>query len=385
MSTSLRAIWRPIILTAAAAVALAGFLPVPAAQAATAITYRIAVLGDSWASGEGNKPYAAGTTDDVYGCHRSKNAWFYQVVLPNGNTVREEYDKGFASIQFLACQGATSHNILTDTQGKPAEGPQLDRMSSSVTTVFLSISGNDLKFADILGSCANKSAADCTKVANTARSNAFPDAISRLKTTIKKIHAVAPTAEIILTGYAPVVSAGSQFFKESWSVLHDLALDYVSAEKAAVGVLDDTINVKFANIASSFEDHPDGAPNQASWFYGFEVNINTASGWSTRTLHPNEKGEVAIAKVASTKVLAPFSCPAKVSKGSSASVECVKTIQRALNAWTAAAKELTFAPLTVDGDFGSKTEAAVKAFQGYEGLSKSGIVDSLTKAFLLTK
>jgi lysophospholipase L1-like esterase len=377
--------WRPIILTAAAAVGLAGLLPAPAAQAATVVTYRIAVLGDSWAAGEGNGSYIGGTGKDVTGCHRSANAWIYRVVLPGGNTVRQEMDKGFASLQFLACQGGTTYNVLTDTQGDPAEAPQLSRMASNVTTIFLSVSGNDLKFGDILGACANTSAADCKKTADAARSGAFPTAVSRLKTTIKKIHAAAPTAEIVLTGYAPVVSEGSKFFKESWSVLHDLALDYVAAEKAAVGVLDDTINVKFANIAPDFAGHADGAPNQASWFFGFEVDLRTSTKWATRTVHPNEKGEVAIAKVASTKVLTPFSCPATVSKESHAPVECVKTIQRALNAWTAAAKELTFAPLTVDGDFGAKTEAAVKAFRHYEGLSKSGVVDSMTKAFLFTK
>jgi lysophospholipase L1-like esterase len=256
-------------------------------------------------------------------------------------------------------------------------------MWSTATHILLSISGNDLKFAQILGDCAMKRASECQTVADAARANGFGGVIDKLKSTITKIHLKAPTAEIVLTGYAPVVSAGSEFFPGSWAVLRDLALDYVAAEKAAVGVLDNTMNIKFADIAPSFAGHADGAPNQASWFYGFEIDLRTPTGLSTRTLHPNEKGEVAIAKVATTKVLKPFSCPTLVKSG--ATGECVKQIQRSLNAWNNYTKSLSFAALTVDGDFGAKTVAAVKAFQDYKNLTVDGIVGSATKAVLFDK
>jgi hypothetical protein len=380
VKTSHRAILRPILLTAAAAVAFAGFLPAPAAQAAAA-TYRIAILGDSWASGEGNDPYAAGTGTAVTGCHRSLNAWAYQVVLPDGHTVRTDYDNGTASVQFLACQGATTSNI-TDFS-LHGEGPQLDRMFSTVTHVFVSISGNDLDFASILTQCALKSAVNCQPVADRARNVGIPAAIANLKQTMQKVHLKAPTAEIVLTGYAPVVSSNSLLFTSSYGVLRDLALDFVAAQKAAVGVLDNTMNIKFADIAPTFAGHADGAPNNESWFYGFEYDSRTASGVSTRTLHPNALGEVGIAKVATTKVLKPFSCPTLVKSG--ATGECVKQVQRSLNAWNSYTTKLSFAALTIDGDFGPATLAAVKAFQKYRGLTADGIVGPATKADLFDK
>jgi lysophospholipase L1-like esterase len=284
-------------------------------------------------------------------------------------------------VQFLACQGATTSNITGFSLH--GEGPQLDRMFSTVTHVFISISGNDLNFASILGQCATKSAAECQVVADRARRVAIPAAIANLKQTLQKVHAKAPTAEIILTGYAPVVSSGSLFFMSSASVLNALANDYVAEQKSAVGVLDDTMNIKFADIAPIFVGHADGAPNQASWFYGFEWDSRTESQLSTRTLHPNEKGEVAIAKVVNSKVLKPFSCPTLVKSG--ATGECVKQIQRSLNAWNAYTSSLSFAKLTIDGDFGPATLAAVKAFQKYRGLTADGIVGSATKADLFDK
>lgn len=86
------------------------------------------------------------------------------------------------------------------------------------------------------------------------------------------------------------------------------------------------------------------------------------------------KGEVGIAKVATAKVLKPFSCPTLVQTG--ATGECVKQIQRSLNAWGASPQ------LTVDGDFGPATKAGVIAFQGKHSLTKDGIVGPATKAIL---
>jgi lysophospholipase L1-like esterase len=295
--------------------------------------------------------------------------------------VKSAYDSGDASVQFLACQGATTSNI-TDFS-LHGEGPQLDRMTSTVTHIFVSISGNDLNFASILSQCALVSAANCQPVADHARQVGIPAAIANMKQTLQKVHAKAPTAEIILTGYAPMVSSNSLFFTSSYGVLQDLALDFVAAQKAAVGVLDNTMNIHFADIQPAFAGHADGAPNNESWFFGFEFDSRTESKLSTRTLHPNEKGEVAIAKVVTTKVLKPFSCPSLVKSG--ATGDCVKQIQRSLNAWNAYTSKLSFATLTIDGDFGAKTLAAVKAFQTYRGLTSDGIVGPATKADLFDK
>lgn len=56
----------------------------------------------------------------------------------------------------------------------------------------------------------------------------------------------------------------------------------------------------------------------------------------------------------------------------------VRALQKELNAWSPALR------LTVDGIFGQVTESAVKQYQQAADLPVSGVVDSLTAAFLLT-
>ncbi|MGV8849153.1 MAG: peptidoglycan-binding protein [Propionibacteriaceae bacterium] len=373
MKTSPLARLRPILLTVAAAIAFAGFLPAAPAHAAAA-TYRIAILGDSWAAGEGLSPYVANEGGGDTGCHRSLIAWYNNVVLPNGKSVRQTYDSGDASVQFLACTGAVTSDITSTTRLN--EGPQLDRMFSTTTHVFLSISGNDLGFAQILDFCYTEPVASCANWTNLIRAHDFPIMKDRLTATIKAIHKKSPTAEIILTGYANPVGPGATPWANSWTLIRDLASDYNALEKSVVSTLDDTINIKFADIKASFAGHEDGSVNP----YFFRA---IDPFWPWRRLHPNLLGADAISRVVTTKVLKPFSCPTLVKSG--ATGECVKQIQRSLNAWNNYTTQLSFPALTIDGDFGAKTLAAVKAFQKYRGLTADGIVGSATKADLFDK
>jgi peptidoglycan hydrolase-like protein with peptidoglycan-binding domain len=54
-----------------------------------------------------------------------------------------------------------------------------------------------------------------------------------------------------------------------------------------------------------------------------------------------------------------------------ASGEAVRQLQRAL-------KDLGYDPGSIDGQFGSHTEAAVKAFQGRSGIAVDGVVGEIT-------
>ena len=58
----------------------------------------------------------------------------------------------------------------------------------------------------------------CQPVAERARTAGIPAAVANLKQTLRKVHAKAPDAEIILPGYAPVVSSHSAFFTSSYGV-----------------------------------------------------------------------------------------------------------------------------------------------------------------------
>jgi peptidoglycan hydrolase-like protein with peptidoglycan-binding domain len=58
-------------------------------------------------------------------------------------------------------------------------------------------------------------------------------------------------------------------------------------------------------------------------------------------------------------------------------------LQRRLNQWISAAKPVGLGPLAVDGIFGPRTAAAVRAYQRAHGLAVDGIVGPHTWGRLL--
>ncbi|MEV4134246.1 SGNH/GDSL hydrolase family protein [Dactylosporangium sp. NPDC049742] len=105
-------------------------------------------LGDSFSSGESNRPYQLGTAvPGVNECHRSSRAYpnLLRTSLPAGTP-----------FEFHACSGAVVDNMTTT--GRWTEPKQLSWLSDDATRhgiglVTLTIGGNDLGFADVLTYC----------------------------------------------------------------------------------------------------------------------------------------------------------------------------------------------------------------------------------------
>ena len=99
-------------------------------------------LGDSFSSGEGNPPFEYETdTDDTNECHRSMSAYprLLQSVLNLGPTA------------FVACSGATTHNVLNGQWNEP---PQVNALSENTDLVTMTVGGNDVGFATYATNCA---------------------------------------------------------------------------------------------------------------------------------------------------------------------------------------------------------------------------------------
>ena len=349
---------RPLVIAAVAGALSVAVLPAQQAQAAT-VTYQISTLGDSWASGEGNPPYSSDPA-----CDRSNNSWSHQVKLPNGHTVDYSISTGSATLQVLACQGATTANITDKSQvidGTWTRVPQIGPANVHATHVFLSISGNDMDFGYIMENCFQA----CQGTINQARPK-ISAAMKGLTRDIKMIHTNAPQAQIILTGYAPLVGVDS-YWKDNATLLKSFALEFNAEEKATVKSLQNLgIDVDFVDLVPTFAGHGDGDVSKA-WILPPDFGTRYA-------LHPNRDGVAEIARLVSKVVEQPFtgSCSGNVSSGMTGN--CVREVQNHLNAWGSS--------LTVDGDFGAKTKAAVVAFQKAHKLSADGIVGPKTKAAL---
>jgi hypothetical protein len=167
---------------------------------------------------------------------------------------------------------------------------------------------------------------------------------------------------VLVPGYAPLVGPNAAFFPATHNILKDFALEYNTAERLAVDAFRTTsFNVKFVSLLPSFLTHADG-DTAGAWL--FPVTGGDKSG------HPNSTGTTQIAKLVSPLVQLPYgTCPTNIQKGMKGI--CVEEVQTHLKAYGYS--------LAVDGDFGTKTEAAVMAFQRSVALADDGIVGPKTK------
>jgi hypothetical protein len=216
----------------------------------------VVALGDSYSSGEGTSapdgseffrgsdhhgkatPHEDGETiPDRNACHRSYDAWPYQIDIPgvpgadSARALVQAKDPR-VDFQLLACAGAEWPNIVhSNTTGalqQYGERTQLDRgfLDSNTTLVTMTIGGNDIGFGPIINGCVQLSlaaiapaVADCEHAA--APSNEYEGTYgqmvdSRLAAlpaqvtqTLQQIRNSADNARIVLLGYPTLFETGS--------------------------------------------------------------------------------------------------------------------------------------------------------------------------------
>jgi lysophospholipase L1-like esterase len=129
------------VLVIGFAVALGMAVPIASAETSRFTPVpKLVVLGDSFASGEGNAPYQPGTDTSANRCHRSDAA--YGPLLAGA---------GLVALQaFRACSGATTQNLLA---GQYNEGPQIDHIVGDTDVVTVQALGNDIGFGRLAGLC----------------------------------------------------------------------------------------------------------------------------------------------------------------------------------------------------------------------------------------
>ncbi|RFS82483.1 PKD domain-containing protein [Actinomadura spongiicola] len=97
-------------------------------------------LGDSYQAGTGTEEY----TGD---CHRSK--WSHISLL-------DAEGSGPKPLAFVACEGATSHDLYRSMNGEPPQADAVLDNAGSIRVTTLGIGGNDLEFGPLITRCVTR-------------------------------------------------------------------------------------------------------------------------------------------------------------------------------------------------------------------------------------
>lgn len=167
------------------------------ATTATPATLQVALIGDSYAAGDGGGSYLSSTDTRRNSCHRSAAA-----MLAGTPGVR---------VRNLACSRATTGN-LTGSQQVPMEvPPQLGELARHRDdAVVVMIGGNDIDFSGMIQACV-VDVEDCSS--NTRLVERVDALLHELRPELESAYAAigrTTTAEVIIPAYPQLFSLPSE-------------------------------------------------------------------------------------------------------------------------------------------------------------------------------
>jgi len=122
-------------------------------EGVTADGNSLVIMGDSYSSGEGTKDYLPETDVVDADCHRSSKTYLVPLM--------ENHD---IDVDILACSGAETPDFAAPRADRAsAQFTQLDSLDRLPGAVVMSIGGNDVGFAEIVGKCFIPSKDGCAK------------------------------------------------------------------------------------------------------------------------------------------------------------------------------------------------------------------------------
>jgi lysophospholipase L1-like esterase len=298
---------------------------------------RYVALGDSFSSGEGNKPFDPSTdhagligTSDT--CHRSQKV-AYSLMLRSIDTGPGVPVPSYQD--FVACSGAQSQALFAPNQDNTSELPQILRLSKQygrVGLVTMTMGGNDVGFGPIIrkcllraqswqswllapiavvpsGSCQSQELQHGLDIAlnwidGTRADNHNP---LNLKQVYRLLHKVAPYARILILGYP---------HEFQWHYGHDCVhIDAADLDWANRQLTDRLNNVIRANVQAAggavqyvdtvpyFAQYPQCGGSGTSAFWGVDHSLGSdIQGY----FHPNFWGQQQLARAVLDKLSNPL-------------------------------------------------------------------------------
>ncbi|WPB59143.1 SGNH/GDSL hydrolase family protein [Xylophilus sp. GOD-11R] len=241
-------------------------------------------MGDSFSSGHGTEAYP-----DMSQCSRTRYSYPNLWALRHGQ-------QGFT---FVACQGATTDNVLRTAQTEQGEiRPQIEAVTAATQIVTITIGGNDTGFSGIADACAiseifDRDKASCLrKIENVLDMvqgyQLLPDNTTFYQHLLRTYQAIrgraSPTAAIFVLGYPQLYylptdleAIGPNTRRKVNELMVEMnAVIRRAAEDAGVTFV--TADVRFAGHGAAW-DNPNGA-----WINNITLEDSHSS------LHPNIDG-----------------------------------------------------------------------------------------------
>ncbi len=264
-------------------------------------------LGDSFSSGEGVEPFAAGTAIPLMNkCHRSTYA-YPQLIAGTSPKIPSLGSNGFR-----ACSGAVTEHITDAPQWN--EGTQLDLPvwpDPTTQLVTLTIGGNNIGFSQVIKTCAWP-LNDCTAAFETANQRVGSLGVD-LKRTYVSILSKMPSARVFVVGYPPMFAVGpgcplgpnsdypiTESRKQLAITLLDALNGKISTSVQEVRAMsqDYASRLRFINVDGA--DSPFLGKHICSnepYFNGLDL-VN-----ESYSFHPNSKGQLAYASVVAAAIV----------------------------------------------------------------------------------
>jgi lysophospholipase L1-like esterase len=254
-------------LIMAAALAVTG-VAAPAAAAASGIGY--VAMGSSFAAGPGIPPAQPGSGAAI--CARSAGNYASIVAREVG-----------ANLTDASCSGATTANVLTDSQaGQP---PQISAVTGATQVVTVTIGGNDVDYLGSLDAytCQQDGGSGCAGVDRAAIDQTFTQLAGRIENVVNAVRSAAPGAHVYLVDYFTILPdsgsrAGVPLTADQSAYERSIASRLASATSAAAAATAATL----VDLAAASHGHD--ACSAEPWV----ETGHPAAGRSQ--YHPNEAG-----------------------------------------------------------------------------------------------
>ena len=262
------------------------------------------VMGDSYASGEGDGAY--GVAGSSPGCHASARAGGPTAARRLGMDQR---------LYVVACTGAATASDGGSYRAHH-QPPQVDALGDRTSLVTLSIGGNDLNWGATIAACAAAHTSDdvvgaipraalperlrpATRTCADAFDTTVSDAISALGPRLDRTYAAvrdrAPRARVLVTGYPrffPTVPTHELMAdgkvlvatpaEQAWMNRKTADANRAIAEAAA------RAGFEFVDVEDAFDGHE--LTTDSPWMFGADLSLGVPPRES-HDFHPSETGQ----------------------------------------------------------------------------------------------